>query len=260
VALASLALLMTRWAYGVATSAWAWAIVVALTALGLATAWNDSRVLADPTRARRVLDRCDAPRWLDLWAWWDPVPNGPIPAALRRCDSASVAAYGQPWFDHVDYRRNRAEVIGRIATRIAAAEAEAEPRPPCDATTAGEATGVEPAWDLADGAAARRNRARRAVGAIGADGLVAAVVVGALAFATGRVAAVGGFLGRGLRAPYRWSGPLGRATSSVLDTIIGGERRVDLALGVLVAVVAGALGLAVVAAVALTRQRRAERR
>ena len=258
VALASLALLMTRWAYGVATSAWAWAIVVALTALGLATAWNDSRVLADPTRARRVLDRCDAPRWLDLWAWWDPVPNGPIPAALRRCDSASVAAYGQPWFDHVDYRRNRAEVIGRIATRIAAAEAE--PRPPCDATTAGEATGVEPAWDLADGAAARRNRARRAVGAIGADGLVAAAVVGALAFATGRVAAVGGFLGRGLRAPYRWSGPLGRATSSVLDTIIGSGRRVDLALGVLVAVVAGALGLAVVAAVALTRQRRAERR
>ena len=78
-------------------------------------------------------------RWVDLWAPWDPVPNGPLsvsepcrpspcspdalapPAQTDEFVSCRVSNLHQPWRDHVVYRDNPEDVVsrwvGEIATR-----------------------------------------------------------------------------------------------------------------------------------------------
>ncbi len=78
-------------------------------------------------------------RWVDLWAPWDPVPNGPLsvanPCSPKPCGPESLdppsgtdefiscraANVHQPWRDHVVYRANYEDVVsrwvGEIATR-----------------------------------------------------------------------------------------------------------------------------------------------
>ena len=78
-------------------------------------------------------------RWVDLWAPWDPVPNGPLsvavpctpspcrphalepPGPVDEFLSCRVSNLHQPWRDHVVYRDNHEDVVsrwvGEIATR-----------------------------------------------------------------------------------------------------------------------------------------------
>jgi len=97
-------------------------------------------------------------RWVDLWAAWDPVPNGPLRLNHGRAvsmddrerryrirqptwpttegenvpapvwpESYLIANDHQPWRDHTIYRLNGPEVIGRFATEIAAAATHPDP-------------------------------------------------------------------------------------------------------------------------------------
>lgn len=77
-------------------------------------------------------------RWVDFWAPWDPVPNGPLcvstPCVPAACGPASlpppgdgdeflscrVANLHQPWRDHVVYRDNPEDVVSRWVGEIAA--------------------------------------------------------------------------------------------------------------------------------------------
>lgn len=72
-------------------------------------------------------------RWVDIWAPWDPVPNGPIdirrphlgdpfgplPAYGSGFIPCRVANNHQPWTDHVVYRTNDEEVVSRWIGEIA---------------------------------------------------------------------------------------------------------------------------------------------
>lgn len=74
-------------------------------------------------------------RWVDLWAPWDPVPNGPLDLAQPYWStdrdaplnapqdtffSVPVANHHQPWFDHVVYRAAHEDVVSRWVGEIAA--------------------------------------------------------------------------------------------------------------------------------------------
>lgn len=72
-------------------------------------------------------------RWVDIWAPWDPVPNGPIdirrphlgdpfkplPASESAFIPCRVANNHQPWSDHIVYRTNDEEVVSRWIGEIA---------------------------------------------------------------------------------------------------------------------------------------------
>lgn len=91
-------------------------------------------------------------RWVDLWAPWDPVPNGPMLLAQPRAIPISNAAgryrtlrpqyrtsgvvlpeayvvsnRHQPWEDHTVHQINREDVAGRFAMEIAAAARDPVP-------------------------------------------------------------------------------------------------------------------------------------
>ena len=98
---------------------------------------------ADPsTRSVPSIETAGSPsldrtfRWIDFWAPWDPVPNGPLDLALRptsnapsrpgtptpdgRATSCRVSNEHQPWRDHVVYRMNDEDVVSRWLAEIAA--------------------------------------------------------------------------------------------------------------------------------------------
>jgi predicted acylesterase/phospholipase RssA len=75
-------------------------------------------------------------RWVDFWAPWDPVPNGPLDLGIRptpiepsdpgvatdgRAVPCRVSNEHQPWRDHVVYRLDVEDVVSRWLAEIAAA-------------------------------------------------------------------------------------------------------------------------------------------
>ena len=87
-------------------------------------------------------------RWVDLWAPWDPVPNGPLsvacPCVPAPCSPAALSLPGtadefvscrvsnlhQPWRDHVVYRDNPEDVVSRWVGEIVARANDVPPARP----------------------------------------------------------------------------------------------------------------------------------
>jgi hypothetical protein len=139
---------------------WATRISLALVTVSVVvTRWEEVRSRCDPDIATvdpssgaggagsgrepgKVCIRLRAPegdklRWVDLWAPWDPVPNGPLCVPERSAESREVpptlepptdgneflscrvANVHQPWRDHVVYRENHEDVVSRWVGEIA---------------------------------------------------------------------------------------------------------------------------------------------
>jgi hypothetical protein len=181
-------------------------------------------------------------RWVDLWAAWDPVPNGPLalsrPRAIPRTDEGAfhtlrptwptdsivlpepylVSNDHQPWFDHVTYRTNVEEVVGRIAMEIGAAvapdavdvsrleHADAPPTPPAP---------PPPPVQLANPGAEAARRARRIRGWWLFGGQLAAVVVASIALTLRREQI--GLLGDWANAAF--PSPARSALSGLIDVV-----------------------------------------
>ena len=208
-------------------------------------------------------------RWVDLWAPWDPVPNGPLcvsepcrpgpcgPGSLAAPDdtkdefiSCRVANLHQPWRDHVVYRDNPEEVVSRWVGEIAV---RADPSVPPSAVE-------RPARPDGTAASARAWRLKR--GKYLLLGQVAALIAGiaGVFMRWDRLDDLGRRAARELPLRTGVSGVVDKVPEGLRDFVFGRSRDPSHLQGVVVGLGAVVVAIAVASVLVSRWQRTATRR
>ncbi len=202
-------------------------------------------------------------RWVDLYAAWDPVPNGSLLLAEPRAipirdpgryrtlqptwtsggvvlpESYLVSNDHQPWLDHVTYRTNVEDVVSRFAMEAAATVSGAAPD--LSAFEHRLASGNAPGSGLANPAAeaGRRGRQHRGWWLFGGQLVALVLAVAAMTLRRERLPDLGDWALARLPRPLvsALAGLIDMVPTQVRDWLAGGTRDPSHGYGLTIALV-----------------------
>ena len=220
----------------------------------------------DPMEPERVCAAVPIPpgaelRWVDLWAPWDPVPNGPLDLDYPHAGETGyeplpgtagsgflpcrVANDHQPWRDHVVYRTNDEDVVTRWIGEISFRATKEQ-----GATKRTEPKDVEPFVDEDPDATRDKRKMRMAIGVqlLAMQGIVAAVGIAAVLARWNEVDDLGRRAQRDLPSPLRTvvATAIDVVPSPVRDVFLGSGRDPARWQGLGASLVAIAVGVFIV--------------